>query len=92
MPTVTRPETSPRLEANVNLYEPGPSSTSAMGVVMPKYFPVLESFALASEQLDFVGVLARLLRLLLLALGRRRAVVLMLMQEPGDLSSQLRRR
>jgi len=30
MPTVTRPESSPRLVANVNLYEPGPSSAKAI--------------------------------------------------------------
>jgi hypothetical protein len=30
MPTITRPDRSRRFVANVNLYEPGPSSTSAV--------------------------------------------------------------
>ena len=48
-PTVTRPDISPRVEANVNLYEPGPSSTSAIfGAIAKEPSAVLES--LTSER------------------------------------------
>jgi hypothetical protein len=34
MPTVTRPDSSPRPDAKLNLYEPGPSAISAIFFVM----------------------------------------------------------
>src|SRR5436853_6334517 len=39
IPTATRPESSPRPEENVNLYDPGPSSTSATcaGTLIPSF-------------------------------------------------------
>jgi hypothetical protein len=41
IPTVTRPESSPRVDVNVNRYEPGPSSTTAIRFCMLKSFPAL---------------------------------------------------
>src|SRR5436190_2055803 len=43
VPTVTRPESSPRADMNVNRNEPGPSSTSAICWAMLKPFPSLGS-------------------------------------------------
>jgi hypothetical protein len=78
MPTVTRPESSPRFVVNVNLYEPGPSSTSAICIGLsiglndtgrcdrkkriPPCGGVLPNSAL-------IGVLAGLLTCLLLLAG-----------------------
>jgi hypothetical protein len=67
MPTVTRPDNSPRFDSNVNLYDPGPSSKSATLNAMPASLPVRPASSLKREPrlaagfsstLFLVGVLA----------------------------------
>jgi hypothetical protein len=74
VPTVTQPDISPRLEAHVNLYEPGPSSTSVICCAIAKELVflakkrtppiggVLLNSGLARA---LAGLLSRLLRLML---------------------------
>jgi hypothetical protein len=81
MPTVTRPDSSPRFATNVNLYEPGPSSTSAICIGL-ELCPGIISSARSEKREPrrtaglssnsalvcvLAGLLTGLLRLLLLA-------------------------
>ena len=70
MPTVTRPDNSPRFDSNVNLYDPGPSSKIAIRSAIAASLPVRPASSLKREPRLAAGFSSALFLVSVLA-GRR---------------------